>query len=239
MGVFSNHLNSCRGVGCCSVVCCGGGSWIGLVGRRFRLLRWCKNRVQRRAFHPWHEFDQAGIADVEYQSVDVLVTKVAMSHLPALEAQRGFHLVALAKKADSLVLLRLVVVLVDRDRELDLFDGDDLLLLARRPFALVLLIQILAVVLNLADRRNGVGRDLNQVERALPGHLQCFKRCHDAKLLAVFIDYADLAGADTFIGADKRLRGTFINWWNKSPPQRVFSPAMRCLGFRCSFQKRM
>ena len=99
--------------------------------------------------------------------------------------------------------------------------------------------RILAVVLDLADGRNGVGGDLYQVQRTLAGHLEGLKGRHDAKLFAVFVDHADLAGADTFIGADKRLGGTFINWWNKSPPQRVFSLAMRCLGFRCNSQERL
>ena len=94
-------------------------------------------------------------------------------------------------------------MLIHRDGELDLFDGDDLLFLARGALALVLLIQELAIVLNLADRRHGVGGDLYQIERSLTGHLQGLEWWHDAKLFAIFVDDADFAGADTFVSADK------------------------------------
>jgi hypothetical protein len=195
--------------------------------------------VKRCAFHAGHEFDQTSVADIEDEAVDDLVTEVTMGHLAAFESQRRFDLVAFSQEADCLVLLRLVVVLVDRHRELDLFDDDDLLLLPCSAIALVLLVKVFAVVLNLADGGNGVGGNLYQVEGAFPGHLEGVKRGHDAELFAIFVDDANLAGADAFVCADKRLGGTFINRWNKSPPQQVFSPAMRCLGFRCKSRKRL
>jgi hypothetical protein len=46
-------------------------------------------------------------------------------------------------------------------------------------------------------------------------------------LFAVLVDDADFACADTFVGADERLCGTFIDRWNKSPPQRALRLAMR------------
>jgi hypothetical protein len=113
--------------------------------------------MQRCAFHARHELHRTSLADVHDQPIDDLVAQVAMGHLPAFEAQAGLHLVAIAQKANRLVLLGLVVMLVHGDRELDLFDNDDLLLLACSAVALVLLVEVLAVVLDLADRRNGVG----------------------------------------------------------------------------------
>jgi hypothetical protein len=177
--------------------------------------------MERGAFHAWHELDQTCIANIQNEAVDDLVAEIAVRHLAAFEPERGFDLVALSKKANGLVLLRLVVVLVDRNRELYLFDDDDLLLLTGSAVALVLLVKELPVVLNLADRGNSVRGDLYQVERALAGHLESVKRSHDAELFAIFVDDANLAGADAFVSADKRLGGTFINRWNKSPPQQV------------------
>ena len=225
--------------GCWSHRVCGLGA--GSPGWRFSLswsllglLRGRQDGVQGGAFHAWHELNQTSVSDIKNQAVDDLVAEIAMGHLAALEAERCLHLVAFAEKAHSLIFLGLVVVLIDGDRELDLFDGVDFLLLARGAVALVLLIQELAVVLNAADGWNCVRRNLDEIKPAFPGDLQGFEGGQNAKLFAVFVDDADLAGADTFIGADKRLRGTFINWGNKSPPQRVFSLAMRCLGFRCN-----
>jgi hypothetical protein len=49
-------------------------------------------------------------------------------------------------------------------------------------------------------------------------------------LFAVLVDNADFACADAFVGADERLGGTFINRWNKSPPQRAFGSLCICIG---------
>ena len=184
--------------------------------------------MKRCAFHSRHEFDETSVADIEDEAIDNLVPEVAMGHLPAFESQRRLDLVAFSQKPDCLVLLGLVVVFVDRHRELDLFDDDNLLLLSRSALALIFLVKVFAVVLNLADRRDGVGRDLYQVEGAFPGHLESVKGSHDAELFAIFVDDANLAGADAFVSADKRLGGTFINRWNKSPPQRASHPLCVC-----------
>ena len=120
------------------------------------------------------------------------------------------------QEADGLVLLGLVVVLVDGDGELDFLDDDDLLLLARGAFALFLLVEEAAVVLDAADGRNGVGRDFDQVETALAGDLQRFKGRQDAELFAVFVDHADFAGANAIVDADKGLGRTFIERWNRA-----------------------
>ena len=58
--------------------------------------------------------------------------------------------------------------------------------------------------------RNGVGRNLDQVESALAGDFECFKWRQDAELFAVFVDYADFAGANAIVDADKGLCRTFV-----------------------------
>ena len=131
--------------------------------------------MQRSAFHAGHKLHQSGVADIKNQAIDDLIAEIAVGHLTAFEAERCFHLVAVAKKADGLVLLRLIVVFIDGYRELDLFDGDDLLLLARSAIALVLLIKEFAVVLDLADWRDRVGGDLYKVERQI-GRASCRER---------------------------------------------------------------
>ena len=198
----------------------------GLLGRR-------DDGVQRGAFHARHELDDAGVADVHDEAVDDLVAEVAVGHLAALEAEAGFDLVAFGEEADGLVLLGDVVVLVDVDRELDFLDDDDLLLLARGAIGLVFLVEVLAVVLDLADGRDGVGRDLDEVEGAFAGHLQGVEGRHDAKLFAVLVDHADFACADTLVGADKGLGGTLIDRWDSQPPRLAIWAAM-ILGECCA-----
>ncbi len=68
-----------------------------------------------------------------------------------------------SEEFDGLILLGLVVVFVDGDGELDFLDDDDLLLFLGGAFALFLLVEETAVVLDAADRGNRVGRYLHQV----------------------------------------------------------------------------
>ena len=172
------------------------------------------------AFHAGHEFHDAERADVHDEAVDDLVAEVAVGHLAAAEAQAGLYLVAFAKEADGLVLFRLVVMLVDGDRELDFLDDDDLLLLTGSAVALVLLVEVLAVVLNAAHRRDGIWGNLYEVKGALTCNFESIERGHDAELFAIFIDYANFARADFFVGTDERLDGTLVGKrWNNWPPQ--------------------
>ena len=53
-----------------------------------------------------------------------------MRHLEAFEPETRLDLVAFAEEANSLVILGLVVVFVNRDRELHFLDDNDLLLRA-------------------------------------------------------------------------------------------------------------
>ena len=147
---------------------------------RWSLLRGGDDGVKRGAFHARHELDDAVVADVHDEAIDDLVAEVAVSHLAALEAEAGFDLVAFGEEANGLVLLGLVVVFVYGDGELDLFDDDDLLALASGAVGLVLLVEVFAVVLDLADGRDSVGRNLYEVEGLFAGHFEGFERGHDA-----------------------------------------------------------
>jgi hypothetical protein len=111
-------------------------------------------------------------------------------------------------------------VLIHRDRELDFLERDDFLLLAGGAFALFLLVEKAAVVLDAADRWNRGRRNFYQIEPALAGDLQGFKRGQDAKLFAVFIDDANLACANTIVDANERLGRAFIEC-DGSPPLAV------------------
>ena len=172
---------------------------------RFLLAGRGKNCMQNCAFHAGHEFNQACVADVHDKPVDDVVSKLSMRHLAAAEAKARLHFVAFAQEADCLILLRLVVVFVNRNGELDFLDDDDLLLFARGTLALFFLVEITAVILDAADRRNRIGRNLNQIQSTLAGDLQRLKRGQDAELFAVFIDDTDFAGANPVVNTDKRL----------------------------------
>ena len=170
-----------------------------------------KDRVQRRAFHARMKFHDAGVAHVLNQAIDDLISQLAVSHLPATETQGGLHFISFMEKADGLIFLGLVVVLVNGDRELDFLNGDDLLLFARSPFALIFFVQIFAVILNAANRRHGVGRDLYQVEAAFAGNFESFKGWKNAELFSIFVNDANFTRAYPIVDADKLFRRTLID----------------------------
>lgn len=180
------------------------------------------------AFHARHELDYRDVADVLNEAVDDVVAEVAVGHLASAEAEAGLDLVAALQELDRLILLCLVVMLVHRDGELDFLDDDDLLLFARGAFGLFLLVEETAVVLDAADRWDGVWRDFDEVEPTFAGDLQRLKGRQDAELFAVFVDYANFAGANAIVDADKGLGRAFIEcdgtsskWAGRPDPEQV------------------
>ena len=171
------------------------------------------------SFHTRHELNQPCFSYIENEAVDDLVTEIAMSHLAALEAQRSLDLVTFTKEPHCLIFLCLVIVFVDGDGKLHLFNNDDLLLFTRGALGLVLLVKELAVILNFADGWDGVRGNLYQIKGSLAGHLESFEGSHDAKLVAVFINNTDFARANALVGTNKGLCRTLIDRWNRSPPQ--------------------
>ncbi len=179
--------------------------------RLFDFLARRENSVQRSAFHTRMKFYNSALAYVLNQAVDDLVTQLAMSHLPAAKTQGGFHLVAFMQKTHSLIFLGLVIVLIDRHGELHFFDDDHFLFLTRGSLALIFLVEKLAIVLDAANRGNSVRRNLHQVQPALPGNLQRFKRGENSKLLAVLINNANFTRADPIVDTYKLLRRTLVD----------------------------
>jgi hypothetical protein len=74
-----------------------------------------------------------------------------------------------------------------------------LLVLAGGLGLLLLLVLVLRVVEDAADRRLGLGGDLDQVEGALAGALQSVRGRDDPDLLAVLVDQAHLRDPDPLV----------------------------------------
>src|SRR5579884_3743237 len=180
-----------------------------------RLLR-CRAALRLRrsllllAFHPRTKLHHSAIAYFFQQSLEHFASQIGVRHLAASAEDRRFDLIALFEEAQHVVLLELVVVLIDVNAELYFLDGDDFLVLFRRALLLLFFIEKLAVVLNATDRRVRGGRNLHQVQSSFTGDFERLKRLHDAELSSGFVDYADFAGANTLIDADKTLVDTFL-----------------------------
>src|SRR3546814_18059382 len=97
----------------------------------------------------------------------------------------------LVKKARDRAELGLVIAIFRRWTEFDFLDLDLLLLFLRSVRGLVLLIKVLAVIHDLADRRLRVWRNLNQIAPFFFSLGLGITRQHDPELLTIVRDYAD------------------------------------------------
>jgi hypothetical protein len=96
---------------------------------------------------------------------------------------------------------------VDVRAQLDLFDLDGLLLLARLRRLLLRLELVFAVVQDLYDRRARVRRDLDQIETGLFGELTCLFDVDDAAVLTIMVDELDLRNTDLVVDPGTLLDG--------------------------------
>ena len=128
-----------------------------------------------------------------------VVADLGMSHLPAAETDRDFHLVAVQQEPFCMAALGLKVMRVNVERKADFLELNDLLVLSRFLLPLGLFKTEFAVVHDLADRGIGSRGNFDQVHV----HFKCLVErgagCHDAQLGAVGIDYADLFVPNFFV----------------------------------------
>ena len=127
--------------------------------------------------------------------------QILVRHLAATEAQGDLYLVAIFQKLENIAHLDIIVVRIRIWTELDLFDLNDLLLLAGFGFALLRLVFELAEIHDLADGWIGIWRNLNQIKTRFLGHVHGTGRGDYADVFAVGTNQADFRGADVVIDA--------------------------------------
>jgi hypothetical protein len=153
------------------------------------------------AFEARHRLDLAEFGDVGCDAVQKFQAKLLVGHFAATEAQGDFDLVALIEELQHRAHFHIIIVDISARTELDFLDLDDVLLFARFGFAFLGLVFILAEVHDFAHGRLGIGRDFDQIQPGLFGHLHGTRRRHDADILAVRADQADLWRPDAIIDA--------------------------------------
>ena len=165
-------------------------------------LGWVQHHGHVAAVLAGLRLDHREIGDVLGDTVQDLHAELRVGHLATAEHDRELDLVAFAEEAHHVLHLGGVVVLVDLGPELHLLDDDVRGLALRLPAPLFLLVDVPAVVHDPADRRVGVGRDLDQVELLLTGLGQRFREGLDAELFALGTDEEHLAGSDAVVDPD-------------------------------------
>ena len=128
-----------------------------------------------------------------------LLADIGMGHLTTAEAHSDLDTVAILQEFHRTAHFGVQVVGVDARRHTDLFDLNDVLIFPGFLFFLELVEAEFAVVHDLADRRNGIGRDLDQVKLLLLGHFQGSLGRDDSDHRAVGSDEADFLIPNVFI----------------------------------------
>src|SRR5271170_877147 len=114
----------------------------------------------------------------------------------------GANFVAVAKEADNLVFANLIIVLGGGGTKLYFLELRATAALALLVRFFVGLVEILAVVGDLANGRIRRRRDFHQVKPTLARQFQRFERLHDAKLATLFINHPEFARPDPFVNSD-------------------------------------
>src|SRR5690606_16484516 len=170
-------------------------------GRGRSLLLRCDQHDHLPALQAGTGLDDHVVAQVGLDPGGHLPAQLLVAHLAATEADVDLDLVALLDEATDVAQLDLVVALVGDRPELQFLDLDLLLALPGLAGLLLLLEPELAEVHDLADRRIGVGLDLDKVKAFLLGQLQCLVAREDADHFAVGADHTHARHADLVVAA--------------------------------------
>jgi len=153
------------------------------------------------AFHARRLLDSAVRPELIGKLVQQSLTNIRMRHLSTTEQDSELDLIASVEEPRRLSPLRLQVVVVDLRPDAHLFQLDNVLIAARLTIFPALLIAKFAVIHQSTDGRNGIRRNLDQIEAPLTRHLERVERQNDANLPALLIDEPNLAEPDALIDA--------------------------------------
>src|SRR5215470_3723031 len=167
---------------------------------------WRQDHVHGIAFHARTKFHYPFVANISHQSLQNVSSQVLVGHFASAKAQAGFDLVSLCQKAQYVIPLGNVIVLIYVHTELHFLEHNLLLVLLGRALFLFLLVKIFAVIHDPADRRHSIRGYFYQVKVDFAGFPERFVRWKDSKLVPIRVNYAYFTRADALIHANK----TFI-----------------------------
>ena len=144
-------------------------------------------------------------------------THFLVGHFASAMENHGADFVAFTEEADDLVLANLKIVFGGGWPELDLFQRGATAALALLVRLLALLIEKLAVVGDLANRRIGGGRNFHQVQSLFASHPKRFKWLHYPELATLFVNHPDFASANPIVDTDSVAHLPEIPFCDKSP----------------------
>jgi len=152
------------------------------------------------------------------KAVQLQLAPIEVDHLPTAEHHRHLRLVPLLQESLSVLGLKLEVVILGLGPELDLFDLNDRLFLPRLSRLLALLVSVLPVIDDPADRRLGFRRHLHQIERQALGDLQGLLNREDSELFPIRINDSNLFDPNPLVDPDTSTDGCSLLRIEAAPP---------------------
>src|SRR5262249_25743773 len=143
-------------------------------------------------------------SDFREKFFDDLESKFGVRHLTAAELERDLHFHVLAKKIDGMPNFYTEIMRINFRAQLNFFDFGGMLMLLGFFITFGLLVAVLAIIHQSANRRSGVGSNLNQIHAIGPSHCECVTQGQHPQLFAINPDYPDFARTDLAIYPDKR-----------------------------------
>lgn len=142
-------------------------------------------------FHLRHILDLADAFDFCRDPLKQVAAQFLMRHLAATEAQGDLHLIAILEEFLGIADFAFKVMIIGTRPHLDLFDLNDLLLLAGFGFALLLFIFELAEIHDLTHGRFRIRRNLDQIKTCFFGHFHGAGGRNNAYIFAICADQAN------------------------------------------------
>src|ERR1019366_3407131 len=156
--------------------------------------------------HARPKFDHRIFAHFFQQAIHLFAAHFLMRHFAAAVENHGLDLMPFAKEPDDLIPTHLEIVFGGGRPELHFFQLRGFLMFPLLVLLFAFLIQEFAVVGNLAHRRIGRRRNLNEVQSPLARHLNRLERLHHSQLPAFFIYDANFPRPDLIIYPDSIIR---------------------------------
>ena len=134
-----------------------------------------------------------------YQALQNLLANLCMSHFPSPKHDSRLYFVFPLQEADDVIFLELIIVCINLGPELHLLELNALLVLLGLLCLFALLVPILPVVHDPADRRFGHRCDFYQVQPFVQGQDKGPLWLHYSQLAAIVINDSDFASPDSLI----------------------------------------
>ena len=173
------------------------------------------------AFHSGLALSYSVLDQVLREADQQFAADVGVRDFPASKLDDGFDSIAFLQKANGVIFLEIVIVIVGVGAEFQLLHLDDVLFALGFVLFLFVLVLPLAVVHRFGDRWLGCGGNEDKIEAHALGFANGLVRGHDFNG-TVGEDGADFACADGFVYvfADTRAAGYKTSWIHRArvPP---------------------